>query len=52
MSKNEMRFWIYGLELAAISKRFQLESSDWTHFQGIFNLFPDLTSFWKIDSAE
>jgi hypothetical protein len=40
------------LQLATISERFELETSDWGHFLCIFKLIPDLTNFLKIDSAE
>jgi hypothetical protein len=29
--------------VAAISERFELESSDWAHFLSLFELFPDIT---------
>jgi hypothetical protein len=38
------------LELAAISKQFELGGWDWAHFLCLFEFFSDLTNFLKIHS--
>jgi hypothetical protein len=42
----------FSLQLAVISKRLELKTSDLAHFLDLFKLFSDLTIFFKNISAE